>query len=48
MEYNLYYYYSILDAVVMKDKEENELVIVNVPKQMHRSYLMSQKMKVIW
>ena len=27
MEYNLYYYDSILDAVVMKDKEDNELVI---------------------
>lgn len=27
MEYNLYYYDSILDAVVMKDKEGNELVI---------------------
>ena len=27
MEYNLYYYDSILDAVVMKDKADNELVI---------------------
>lgn len=27
MEYNLYYYDSILDAVVMKDNEGNELVI---------------------
>ena len=27
MEYNLYYYDSILDAVVMKDKDDNELVI---------------------
>ncbi len=27
MEYNLYYYGSILDAVVMKDNEGNELVI---------------------
>lgn len=27
MEYNLYYYDSFLDAVVMKDKDDNELVI---------------------
>ncbi len=27
MEYNLYYYDWILDAVVMRDKEDNELVI---------------------
>lgn len=27
MEYNLYYYDSIYDAVVMKDKEDNKLVI---------------------
>ena len=27
MEYNLVYYDSILDAVVMKDKDDNELVI---------------------
>ena len=27
MAYNLYYYDSILDAVVMKDKEGNELII---------------------
>ena len=27
MDYNLYYYDSILDAVVMKDKDDNELVI---------------------
>ena len=27
MEYYLYYYDSILDAVVMKDKNDNELVI---------------------
>ena len=27
MEYNLYYYDSVLDAVVMRDKEDNELVI---------------------
>ena len=27
MEYNLYYYDSILDAVAMKDKDDNELVI---------------------
>lgn len=27
MEYNLYYYDSILDAVVMKDIDDNELVI---------------------
>ncbi|MFT3984555.1 MAG: hypothetical protein QM697_11655 [Lachnospiraceae bacterium] len=27
MEYNLYYYDSILNAVVMKDNEGNELVI---------------------
>lgn len=27
MAYNLYYYDSILDAVVMKDKGDNELVI---------------------
>lgn len=27
MKYNLYYYDLILDAVVMKDKDENELVI---------------------
>lgn len=27
MDYNLYYYDSILDAVVMKDTDDNELVI---------------------
>lgn len=27
MEYNLYYYDSVYDAVVMKDKDSNELVI---------------------
>lgn len=27
MDYNLFYYDSILDAVVMKDKDDNELVI---------------------
>ena len=27
MEYNLYYYDSVLDAVVMKDKDEKKLVI---------------------
>jgi hypothetical protein len=27
MEYNLYYYDSILDAAAMKDKDDNELVI---------------------
>lgn len=27
MEYNLYYYDSVLNAVVMKDKEDKELVI---------------------
>lgn len=27
MEYNLYYYDSVLDAVVMKDKDDKELVI---------------------
>ena len=27
MAYNLYYYDSILNAVVMKDKEGNELII---------------------
>ncbi len=27
MEYNLYYYNLILDAIVMKDKKGNELVI---------------------
>ena len=27
MEYNLYYYDSTLDAVVMKDKDDNKLVI---------------------
>ena len=27
MEYNLYYYNSVLDAVVMRDNENNELVI---------------------
>jgi len=27
MHYNLYYYDSILDAVVMKDKDDNELII---------------------
>lgn len=27
MAYNLYYYDSILDTVVMKDKEGNELII---------------------
>ena len=27
MDYNLYYYDSILDAVVLKDKNDNELVI---------------------
>ena len=27
MEYNLYYYDSVLDAVVMRDKEDNALVI---------------------
>jgi len=27
MEYNLYFYDSILDAVVMRDKDDNELVI---------------------
>lgn len=27
MEYNLYYYDSVLDAVVMRDKEDNEQVI---------------------
>ena len=25
MDYNLYYYDSILDAVVMKDKDDNEI-----------------------
>ena len=27
MEYNLYYYDSVLNAVVMKDKDNNELII---------------------
>jgi ribosomal protein S17 len=27
MDYNLYYYDSVLDAVVMKDKNDNGLVI---------------------
>lgn len=27
MEHNFYYYNSILDAVVMKDNDDNELVI---------------------
>ena len=27
MEYNLFYYDSILDAVIMKDKDNNELII---------------------
>ena len=27
MDYNLYYYDSVLDAVIMRDKEDNELVI---------------------
>ena len=27
MDYNLYYYDSVLDAVVMKDKDDNKLVI---------------------
>ena len=26
MEYNLYYYDSVLNAVVMKDKDNNELI----------------------
>ena len=27
MDYNLYYYDSVLNAVVMKDKDNNELII---------------------
>ena len=27
MDYNLYYYDSVLDAVIMKDRKGNELVI---------------------
>ena len=32
MEYNLYYYDSILDAVVMKDKADNEQVTFDGPE----------------
>ena len=33
MEYNLYYYDSNLDAVVMKDKDGNELSTKDMVKQ---------------